>query len=160
MVQLDNTQVNISGPHVPRIFINGRKKTAYIIQLRSGRFCWTSLTDSIIDIYNQLHCKSWLGTWNIILQAIFANSCLCAEIGCGPPLFLPHTKLVWDGSSRLGSAALYECMDGFYQESGTNISTCLQSGEWREVSLKCQGTVIISAHLWYSALSLFSAGGE
>ncbi|XP_070821352.1 sushi domain-containing protein 1 isoform X1 [Chaetodon trifascialis] len=62
----------------------------------------------------------------------------CEEISCGPPLNLPHTNLLWDYTSRLGSVVLYECMDGFYQESGNNISTCLQSGEWGEVSVKCK----------------------
>ncbi|XP_078027057.1 sushi domain-containing protein 1 isoform X2 [Epinephelus lanceolatus] len=62
----------------------------------------------------------------------------CEEISCGPPLTLPHTNLLWDGTSRPGSMVVYECMDGFYQESGNNISTCLQSGQWGEVSVKCK----------------------
>ncbi|XP_051277734.1 sushi domain-containing protein 1 isoform X4 [Dicentrarchus labrax] len=60
------------------------------------------------------------------------------EISCGPPLNLPHTNLLWDCTSRPGSVVLYECMDGFYQESGTNVSTCLLSGEWGKVSVKCK----------------------
>ncbi|XP_060893220.1 sushi domain-containing protein 1 isoform X4 [Labrus mixtus] len=62
----------------------------------------------------------------------------CEEIRCGPPLKLPHTNLLWDGSSTPGSVVLYECMDGFYQESGHNVSSCLLSGEWGEVSVKCK----------------------
>ncbi|XP_035851018.1 sushi domain-containing protein 1 isoform X3 [Sander lucioperca] len=62
----------------------------------------------------------------------------CIEISCGPPLTLPDTNLLWDHTSRLGSVVLYECMDGFYQESGNNISTCLLSGQWGEVSVKCK----------------------
>ncbi|XP_054466736.1 sushi, von Willebrand factor type A, EGF and pentraxin domain-containing protein 1 isoform X1 [Anoplopoma fimbria] len=61
----------------------------------------------------------------------------CEEISCGPPLTLPHTNLRWDRTSRPGSVALYECMDGFYQMSGNNISTCLLSGQWGKVSVKC-----------------------
>ncbi|TDH12445.1 hypothetical protein EPR50_G00046570 [Perca flavescens] len=62
----------------------------------------------------------------------------CEEISCGPPLTLPDTNLLWDRTSRPGSVVLYECMDGFYQESGNNISTCLLSGQWGEVSVKCK----------------------
>ncbi|KAM8885992.1 sushi domain-containing protein 1 isoform 2-T2 [Spinachia spinachia] len=62
----------------------------------------------------------------------------CEEISCGPPLTLPHTNLHWDGTSRPGGAVLYECMDGFYQMSGNNISTCLLSGQWEKVSIKCK----------------------
>ncbi|XP_062240819.1 sushi domain-containing protein 1 isoform X2 [Platichthys flesus] len=63
---------------------------------------------------------------------------LCEEISCGPPLIHPHTNLVWDRTSRPGSVLLYECMDGFYQESGNNVSVCSLSGEWGEISIKCQ----------------------
>ncbi|KAM8885997.1 sushi domain-containing protein 1 isoform 7-T7 [Spinachia spinachia] len=63
---------------------------------------------------------------------------VCEEISCGPPLTLPHTNLHWDGTSRPGGAVLYECMDGFYQMSGNNISTCLLSGQWEKVSIKCK----------------------
>ncbi|KAM6931430.1 sushi domain-containing protein 1 [Xenentodon cancila] len=62
----------------------------------------------------------------------------CEEISCGIPLYLSNTNLLWDRKSTPGSVALYECMDGFYQESGNNLSTCSLSGEWGEVSLKCK----------------------
>ncbi|XP_030272434.1 sushi domain-containing protein 1 isoform X3 [Sparus aurata] len=62
----------------------------------------------------------------------------CEEISCGPPLNLPYTNLLWDHTSTPGSVVLYECMDGFYQESGKIVSTCLQSGEWGRVSMKCK----------------------
>lgn len=75
-----------------------------------------------------------------------ANSCLCAEINCGPPLNLPNTNPLWDGRSRPGSVVLYECMEGFYPENGTNMSACLQTGEWGKVSVKCQGRAIIAIH--------------
>uniref|UniRef100_A0A3Q2YQ22 Sushi domain containing 1 n=1 Tax=Hippocampus comes TaxID=109280 RepID=A0A3Q2YQ22_HIPCM len=73
----------------------------------------------------------------------------CQEMTCGSPQTLPHTNLLWDRSTRPGSVALYECVDGHYQESGDNISTCLTSGEWANVSLRCKakcGPVPILAH--------------
>ncbi|XP_078808725.1 sushi domain-containing protein 1 isoform X2 [Oryzias latipes] len=62
----------------------------------------------------------------------------CEEISCGPPLILSNTKLLWDGRSSPGSVVLYECVDGFYQESGNHISTCSVTGEWGEVTIKCK----------------------
>ncbi|XP_036069590.1 sushi domain-containing protein 1 isoform X2 [Oryzias melastigma] len=62
----------------------------------------------------------------------------CEEISCGPPLTLPNTKLLWDGRSSPGSVVLYGCVDGFYQESGNDISTCSVTGEWGEVTVKCK----------------------
>ncbi|XP_061907551.1 sushi domain-containing protein 1 isoform X5 [Entelurus aequoreus] len=73
----------------------------------------------------------------------------CQEISCGPPQALPHTNLQWDRSTRPGSAVLYKCMAGYYQEGGDDISTCLTSGEWATVSLKCKakcGPVPLLAH--------------
>lgn len=86
-----------------------------------------------------------------------ANSCLCAEISCGPPLNLPNTNPLWDGRSRPGSVVLYECRDGFYPENGTNMSTCSQSGEWGKVSAKCQGRAIISTHGHIERLFLYQS---
>ncbi|XP_035022890.2 sushi domain-containing protein 1 isoform X7 [Hippoglossus stenolepis] len=63
---------------------------------------------------------------------------VCEEISCGLPLIHPRTNLLWDRTSRPGSVVLYECMDGFYPESGTNISVCSLSGDWGEISIKCQ----------------------
>ncbi|KAM9744305.1 sushi domain-containing protein 1 isoform 1-T1 [Menidia menidia] len=66
------------------------------------------------------------------------NSYLYAEIRCGPPLILPDTNPLWDGKNTPGAVVVYECLDGFYQESGNNISTCSQSGKWGEVTVKCK----------------------
>ncbi|XP_063753445.1 sushi domain-containing protein 1 isoform X2 [Eleginops maclovinus] len=62
----------------------------------------------------------------------------CEEISCGPPATLPHTHMLWDGSRSPGSVRLYQCMEGFHQEGGNNMSTCLLSGQWGEVSIKCK----------------------
>lgn len=40
---------------------------------------------------------------------------------------------------------LYECVEGFYPESGSNISVCSVSGVWGEVSVKCKGKVTVAA---------------
>lgn len=65
---------------------------------------------------------------------------LCAEVTCGPPLSHPHTRLQWDGTSQLGSEAQYECVAGFYQQGAANVSICLRSGLWTNVSIQCKGT--------------------
>ncbi|XP_061673798.1 sushi domain-containing protein 1 isoform X2 [Syngnathoides biaculeatus] len=65
----------------------------------------------------------------------------CEEITCGPPKTLPHSTLLWDRSTGPGSVVQYECVDGYYQEGGDNISTCLTSGEWANISLNCKEVV-------------------
>ncbi|XP_017161976.1 sushi domain-containing protein 1 isoform X3 [Poecilia reticulata] len=80
----------------------------------------------------------------------------CEEVNCGPPTCLPNTNLLWDGSSTPGSVARCECVDGFYQESGNDLSTCSLSGVWGEVSVKCKakcGPVPFLAHsevVWHN----------
>nr|XP_057927622.1 sushi domain-containing protein 1 isoform X4 [Doryrhamphus excisus] len=80
----------------------------------------------------------------------------CEEISCGPPQTLPNTNLLWDRSIRPGSVVLYECISGYYRESGENISTCQTSGEWAKVSLKCEakcGPIPLLAHsdvVWHN----------
>ncbi|XP_076020771.1 sushi, von Willebrand factor type A, EGF and pentraxin domain-containing protein 1 [Genypterus blacodes] len=78
-------------------------------------------------------------------------SVLCQEISCSPPLTPPHTNVLWErggggGGSRAGSVLLYECAEGFYQNSGNARSTCSLSGEWGEVSITCKGRVTTSSH--------------
>ncbi|XP_063345956.1 sushi, von Willebrand factor type A, EGF and pentraxin domain-containing protein 1-like isoform X1 [Pelmatolapia mariae] len=80
----------------------------------------------------------------------------CEEISCGPPVALPHANLLWGHNSTPGSTVLYECMEGFYQESGNNMSTCSLSGEWGEVSIKCKGRVTISLYLFSSGSIIIS----
>lgn len=67
------------------------------------------------------------------------TSGLYAEVTCSHPPSRPHTRLQWDGGRGLGSVALYECVGGFYQHGGANMSTCLQSGVWTSVSVQCKG---------------------
>ncbi|XP_061673799.1 sushi domain-containing protein 1 isoform X3 [Syngnathoides biaculeatus] len=80
----------------------------------------------------------------------------CEEITCGPPKTLPHSTLLWDRSTGPGSVVQYECVDGYYQEGGDNISTCLTSGEWANISLNCKakcGPVPFLAHsevVWHN----------
>nr|XP_023858245.1 sushi domain-containing protein 1 isoform X3 [Salvelinus alpinus]XP_023858246.1 sushi domain-containing protein 1 isoform X3 [Salvelinus alpinus] len=73
------------------------------------------------------------GLWeNIELQ--------CEELNCGAPLTLPHTNMLWDNTTVLGSVIEYVCKDGFYQEGGNSLSTCISSGQWGIVSIICKAT--------------------
>ncbi|XP_069776214.1 sushi, von Willebrand factor type A, EGF and pentraxin domain-containing protein 1 [Narcine bancroftii] len=62
----------------------------------------------------------------------------CSEIDCEIPPEVPHAKLAWYKSTRLGSVVHYNCRDGFYAVSGSNVSKCKQDGQWEEVTLVCQ----------------------
>ncbi|XP_014027760.2 sushi domain-containing protein 1 isoform X13 [Salmo salar] len=64
----------------------------------------------------------------------------CEELNCGAPLTLPHTNMLWDNTTVLGSVIEYVCKDGFYQEGGNSLSTCTSSGQWGIVSIICKAT--------------------
>uniref|UniRef100_A0A8C7GHE3 Sushi domain containing 1 n=1 Tax=Oncorhynchus kisutch TaxID=8019 RepID=A0A8C7GHE3_ONCKI len=67
-------------------------------------------------------------------------SLVCEELNCGAPLTLPHTNMLWDNTTVLGSVIEYVCKDGFYQEGGNSLSTCISSGQWGIVSIICKAT--------------------
>ncbi|KAM8865031.1 sushi domain-containing protein 1 isoform 4-T4 [Synchiropus picturatus] len=71
------------------------------------------------------------GTWEDV-------DLVCEEISCGPPPTPPHTNLLWDGTTRPASMAMYECVAGLYHASGAAVSTCLTSGQWTDVSVVCK----------------------
>uniref|UniRef100_A0A3Q3XBI7 Uncharacterized protein n=1 Tax=Mola mola TaxID=94237 RepID=A0A3Q3XBI7_MOLML len=55
-------------------------------------------------------------------------SMLCQEISCQDPVVKPHSKIVWDGSSRIGSVVYYQCEEGFHTRSLKNYSVCGENG--------------------------------
>ncbi|XP_046697916.1 sushi domain-containing protein 1 isoform X5 [Silurus meridionalis] len=86
--------------------------------------------------YNSRHedvcvCTS-RGTWSLLHFH-------CQEVNCNEPRSLPHTRLVWNGSSTLGSVALYECEAGYWSVSTTqSVSVCGSDSRWSSVQLHCE----------------------
>ncbi|XP_053085138.1 sushi domain-containing protein 1 isoform X4 [Pangasianodon hypophthalmus] len=71
------------------------------------------------------------GTWSLL-------HFLCQEVNCSEPRPLPHTQLVWNGSSTLGSVALYECEAGYRSVSTESVSVCGSDSQWSAVQLHCE----------------------
>ncbi|XP_029916968.1 sushi domain-containing protein 1 isoform X2 [Myripristis murdjan] len=65
-------------------------------------------------------------------------SFLCQEINCGEPVFIPHTKVLWDGTSHLGSLVYYQCDEGYYSKSTRNYSVCGEHGRWEDIDQSCE----------------------
>ncbi|XP_049326343.1 sushi domain-containing protein 1 [Astyanax mexicanus] len=63
---------------------------------------------------------------------------LCREVDCGAPAPLPNTVLSWEGSSGLGSVAVYECEDGYRGVSAASVSVCGSNSRWSPVPLYCK----------------------
>ncbi|XP_029018313.1 sushi domain-containing protein 1 isoform X2 [Betta splendens] len=62
----------------------------------------------------------------------------CEEITCSEPVFKPHAKMLWDGTSHIGSVVYYQCDEGYRTRSPQNHSVCGENGQWEDVDLWCE----------------------
>ncbi|XP_025752695.1 sushi domain-containing protein 1 isoform X2 [Oreochromis niloticus] len=63
---------------------------------------------------------------------------LCQEINCWEPVLKPNAKMLWDGTSRVGSVVYYQCAEGYYTRSLRNYSVCGENGLWEDIDLWCE----------------------
>ncbi|XP_051535666.1 sushi domain-containing protein 1-like isoform X4 [Myxocyprinus asiaticus] len=66
---------------------------------------------------------------------------LCEEIQCGSPPVLPNTVLFWNGISKIGSLALYDCKTGYHSLDTGNVSVCKTDGQWGYPNYTCEEIV-------------------
>ncbi|XP_033989097.1 sushi, von Willebrand factor type A, EGF and pentraxin domain-containing protein 1 isoform X3 [Trematomus bernacchii] len=79
----------------------------------------------------------------------------CKEVECGVPAQIPHSEMLWDKSSSVGSLVVYQCVSGYGNVGEENVSVCTARGEWEGASLQCEaircGEPVLKAHaamLW------------
>ncbi|XP_014027756.2 sushi domain-containing protein 1 isoform X10 [Salmo salar] len=65
-------------------------------------------------------------------------SLVCEEVDCGLPPALPHSVMLWDQSTRIGSEVLYQCNSGYYNVGEGNVSVCTANGQWDKSALLCE----------------------
>ncbi|XP_056110775.1 sushi domain-containing protein 1 isoform X3 [Rhinichthys klamathensis goyatoka] len=65
----------------------------------------------------------------------------CEEIQCGSPPVLPHSVLFWNGVSKIGSVALYNCVTGYHSLDTGNVSVCKTDGQWSNPDYSCEEIV-------------------
>lgn len=63
------------------------------------------------------------------------------EINCSEPIFKPHAKMLWDGTSHIGSVVYYQCEEGYDTKSLRNHAVCGENGQWEDVDLWCEGAL-------------------
>ncbi|XP_068077505.2 sushi domain-containing protein 1 isoform X2 [Danio rerio] len=63
---------------------------------------------------------------------------LCQEVDCGVPVSLPHSVVLWNNSSSLGSVALYVCQAGFHTVGEGNMSLCRSDAKWSKLNMRCE----------------------
>ncbi|XP_068576862.1 sushi domain-containing protein 1 isoform X4 [Cebidichthys violaceus] len=63
---------------------------------------------------------------------------VCEEVDCGPPPALPHSHLLWNKSSRMGTEVAYQCNSGYQNVGKGNVSICTSAGQWERPSMLCQ----------------------
>ncbi|KAI4798668.1 hypothetical protein KUCAC02_020578 [Chaenocephalus aceratus] len=79
----------------------------------------------------------------------------CQEVECGVPAQIPHSEMLWDKSSSVGSLVVYQCVSGYGNDGQENASVCTARGEWEGAALQCEeircGEPVLKAHaamLW------------
>ncbi|XP_068461502.1 sushi domain-containing protein 1 isoform X7 [Clinocottus analis] len=63
---------------------------------------------------------------------------VCEEIDCGSPPALPHSHMLWNKSSRMGTKVVYQCNSGYHNVGKGNVSICTSAGQWKRPSMRCQ----------------------
>lgn len=81
---------------------------------------------------------------------------MCLEIQCGSPPVLPHSVLVWNGVSKIGSVALYNCVTGYHSMNTGNVSVCKTNGQWSNPDYSCEGTENFFFTKIYNCHNLFT----
>ncbi|XP_061116667.1 sushi domain-containing protein 1 isoform X6 [Conger conger] len=66
------------------------------------------------------------------------TSMQCEEIDCGDPPFHPHSIMVWNNSTKIGTEVSYQCKPGFYNAGYGNVSLCTTDGYWNHANILCQ----------------------
>ncbi|XP_019410805.1 PREDICTED: sushi domain-containing protein 1 [Crocodylus porosus] len=69
---------------------------------------------------------------------------VCKEIDCGRPFWIPHTEMIWDKSTALGSRVYYRCIEGYYFNGDRNFSECTVSQKWENITGVCKVKTAIS----------------
>lgn len=69
------------------------------------------------------------------------------EINCWEPVLKPNAKMLWDGTSRVGSVVYYQCAEGYYTRSLRNYSVCGENGLWEDIDLWCEGADYYIMHV-------------
>lgn len=72
---------------------------------------------------------------SFIISVIF----ILVEVDCGVPPPIPHSVMLWDNVSTVGSQVVYQCESGYHNVGDVNVAVCATSGEWATASLLCQG---------------------
>ncbi|XP_054665986.1 sushi domain-containing protein 1 isoform X6 [Grus americana] len=75
---------------------------------------------------------------------------VCKEIHCGKPLLIPHTEMIWDNSTTLGSRVYYQCKEGYYFNGDRNFSECTTDQLWENITYICKEEEL------FSNLSIFN----
>lgn len=78
------------------------------------------------------------------------------EIRCRDPIIKPHSKILWDGASRIGSVVFYQCEEGYRSRSLKNYSVCRDNGQWEDIDLWCEGAHVVTYHLYLKIIAFIN----
>ena len=117
-----------------------RKETMcpFVQKLVTGliQHCHAKVNLSEVSFWYIEHYQNFL---EIHISRVF---CL-PEVDCGAPPGLPHSVMLWDNSSSMGSEVVYQCSSGYHNVGQGNGSVCTASGQWNKTTFLCQGELFL-----------------
>ncbi|XP_067458680.1 sushi domain-containing protein 1 isoform X5 [Thunnus thynnus] len=63
---------------------------------------------------------------------------VCEGVYCGSPPALPHSHMLWNKRTMMGTEVVYQCDSGYYNIGKGNVSVCTAAGQWEGASVLCQ----------------------
>ncbi|KAM4706958.1 sushi domain-containing protein 1 [Discoglossus pictus] len=63
---------------------------------------------------------------------------MCKVMDCGSPPSILHASTEVHGNTSYGSVLVYDCLHGYVIESGHEVATCNEEGQWEGVDLVCR----------------------
>lgn len=103
-------------------------------------FCATNGHWTEADISCSGNDSLWLlETFHNCFNVINNTVSIFVEVDCGAPPLIPHSHMLWDNISTVGSRVVYQCNSGYHNVGEGNVSVCTADGRWDEASLRCQG---------------------
>ncbi|XP_053159962.1 sushi domain-containing protein 1 isoform X2 [Hemicordylus capensis] len=113
-------------PPLPNAYLALVNKTSY-----GNKVVYTCHPPYVIESGNWTAVCNSTGRWE-------GADPMCKEIDCGKPPWLPHTNIIWDNTTTLGSRIYYTCKEGFQPFRGRNFSQCTINQKWENITFECR----------------------
>lgn len=84
----------------------------------------------------------------VLFSPLNVRISIIVDVDCGEPVNIPHSVMLWDHNSTVGSQVVYQCDPGYHNVGERSVSVCTATGEWDGAPMLCQGNKDINLCLY------------